>query len=458
MAPKVLVVDDDPKWLRVVSLYLRGRDYQVETALNGEEAIKKVASDHPDVVIADIGMPCMDGYELCSRLRQDSQTRTIPFIFLTARDQDTDKVRARKIGSDDYLTKPCPLERLSQSVETVIDRIEMARRLPLDQIGLTGCLDDVDLLDLVQMLELNQKTGALVLSHGERTGTLYFRDGVIVEADIRSPKREEPLFILLGWKTGRFLFLPDAAPEQTPITASMANLLFQDLQTLDAHEQDVLGSGQVQELPVQGGPGESESGLAGRVHADIKEMARRLRARCSMGAGSGKASDQQALQVRILIAGVTRSGKSELIHLLLKDLSQSRWVAFGVEEAWAAYQTDVGRVRISHDTVLHLLAVRAEKRYWPVWEECLPRAHGVLLLVDPDSREALKHAQAFLKARETLAPTLPVHAVVPAHVSPHEGTDKLRGVIPAEVISGSIHDPALRLTALDRLFRQWLGG
>src|SRR5574341_722932 len=237
MASKILVVDDEPRWLRVVSLYLESQHYQVATALNGEEALRKIAESVPDVVIADISMPGMDGYELCSRLRSNAQTRTIPFIFFTARDQDQDRIKASKIGSDDYLTKPCPLQRITQSVEAVMDRIEQARAIPLERIGLSGRLEEVDLLDLVQTLELNQRTGALLLSHGERTGTLYFRDGGIVQADIRSPKREEPLFVLLGWKTGRFMFLPEALPEHLPITASVANLLFQDLHTLEEHER-----------------------------------------------------------------------------------------------------------------------------------------------------------------------------------------------------------------------------
>lgn len=440
MAPTILVVDDDPKWLRVVSLYLHAREYQVETALSGEEAIRKVSEAPPDVVIADIGMPGMDGYDLCRLIRQDPKTRTLPFIFLTARDHDADKVKARKIGSDDYLIKPCPLERLTQSVETVLDRLELTRQIPLDRIGLSGRLEDVNLLDMIQMLELDQNTGALVLSHGERTGTLYFKDGVIVQADIRSPKREEPLFILLGWKTGRFLFLPNVAPEHMPITASMANLLFQDLRALEEHEQATLRGG------TAGQPSSCEEPVPsplGQVQIRLEDVAGRLRAR-----------QPTALPqiVRILVVGVAHSGKSELIEHLLKDLSQSRWVAVGVEEAWERYKTEVGRVRVSRETVLHLIAVRAEKRFWPLWEQCLPGSLGVLLLVDPASRMALGHARAFLKARDTLAPGLPVQALLPAHAPPVE----LPGLQAADLSVGLLDDPVLRQQALDRLLQQWL--
>jgi CheY-like chemotaxis protein len=446
MAPKILVVDDDPIWIRVVSLYLRGKDYQVDSAYNGEDALEKVAAERPDVVIADIAMPEMDGYELCSRLRQNPETRTIPFIFLTARAEDTDRIKARKIGSDDYLTKPCPLERLTQSLETVMDRIELARRIPLDRIGGSGRLEEVDLLDMIQMLELEQKTGALVLSHGERTGTLYFKDGVIVEADIQSPKREEPLFILLGWKTGRFLFLPDAVPERMPITASTANLLFQDLRALEEHEHDTL----VRDALEEPEPDAAGNGLTGRVQMRLEEVARRLRSRHTPGLA------QPVTRIRVLVVGVSHSGRSAFIQHLLKDLSRSRWVAMGIDESWASYRMEVGRVRLSRDTILQLIALRAEKRFWHVWEQCLPESLGVILLADPGAREGLSHAMAFLKAKETLAPGLPIQALLPPQAASDERIRKLPGLLEPDVSFGSVEDPSLRLNVLDRLLQQSL--
>jgi DNA-binding response OmpR family regulator len=434
MASKILVVDDEPKWLRIVSLYLESRHYQVATALSGEEALEKIADDLPDVIIADIGMPGMDGYELCSRLRTTDRTRTIPFIFFTARDQDQDRIRARKIGSDDYLTKPCPLQRIAQSVESVMDRIEQARSISLSDIGLNGRLDDIDLLDLVQMLELQQRTGALLLSHGERTGTLYFQDGIIIQADIRSPKREEPLFVLLGWKTGRFMFLPDARPDGLPITASVANLLFQDLRTLEDHERVIPPSTTV---PAPTPPA---------AVTLVQKVGHRLR--------SLHPSNQPHQIVRILIAGVSQSGASEVLQALVKDLSGERWAAFGMEEPWEAYRTEIGRVRISSDIVLHVIVVRAEKRFWPIWEQCLSTAQGVLLLLYPFTKDTIPHYQAFLRARNTLAPALPLHVVSPS--MPDHDFLQATGLDTSQVSLGSPDDPSVRLTAMERLLRDWL--
>jgi DNA-binding response OmpR family regulator len=439
MAYKILVVDDEAHLRRIVSLYLSARNYEVETAENGLEAIQKVAADRPDLIIANIGMPGVDGYELCSRLRRDTATRTIPFIFLTARDQDTDRTKARKIGSDDYLTKPCPLDQLAEHVETMIDRIEQAKKIPLDRIGLSGQLDEVNVLDLIQMLELDQKSGALVLSHGERTGTLYFKEGTIIDADIRSPKREEPLFVLLGWKAGRYLFLPDAMPEHMPITASLAHLLFEDLRKLEEQEH-------AKAIPVANVPGSrtsAEGSEVGRLILRLEEVLRRSQAEtASLG-------DRHIF--RLLVVGTAGTGKSELIQLLVEDLSSSRWAAVGADEGNQEQHTDFGLVRLSSDTLLHLLSVRAEKRFRSLWEQCLPSALGAILLINPSMEGELNHVQTFLKARHALAPSLPMHAlVINASLIPG-----LQGLPGTNCSVGSIDNQQVRLSLLDRILEQW---
>ncbi|HET7058853.1 MAG TPA: response regulator [Nitrospiraceae bacterium] len=438
MAPKILVVDDEAHLRRVVSLYLRTRLYEVETAENGLDAIQKVSTDRPDLIIADIGMPGLDGYELCSRLRRDTATRTIPFIFLTARDQDTDRIKARKIGSDDYLTKPCPLDQLAEHVEIMIDRIEQAKKIPLDRIGLSGHLDQVNVLDLIQMLELDQKTGALVLSHGERTGTLYFKDGTIIDADIRSPKREEPLFVLLGWKAGRYLFLPDAMPERMPITASLAHLLFEDLRKFERHETTNTVS-----VDTPSPRSSVEVSPAGRLILRLEEIVRR--------AQTDVLSLADRHIFRLLVVGTLGTGKSELIQSLVDDLSSSRWAAVGADEANREQHTDFGLVRLSSETILHLLSVRAEKRFRPLWDQCLPTALGAILLINPSMEGELSHIQAFLKARQAVAPSLPLHALVVN--APH--VPNLPGLAESECSIGSIDDQPLRLSLLNHILEQW---
>jgi DNA-binding response OmpR family regulator len=445
MAPKLLIVDDDPKWLRIVSLYFTGRSYRVTSALNADDALTAIEDDRPDLIIADIVMPGLDGYELCRRVRRTAATRTIPFIFLTGRDEDRDKAKARKVGADDYLTKPCPLDRLAQRVEAAMDRIEQARRLPVADIGLSGRIEAVNLLDLIQTIELEQKTGALVLSHGERIGTLYFRDGTIVRADIQSPKRDEPLFVLLGWKTGRFVFVPDSVPERTPITASVANVLIDDLRTLEAQERSE---------PAQAPGAADDPGPTGPVLGTLEEVGRVVHE--TLGP-----SRRTPAVLRVLVVGVAHSGKSAFIEGLVRDFSAaSRWAAIGIEEPAGAYRTDFGRVRVSSATVLHLIAVRAEKRFFGLWEEYLPRALAAIVLCDPASDPVLGHVRAFLQARRTLTPALPAHVMFSSGVPGDDATPGavagLPGIGAGDRSWGLPSDQTARLQALDGVLKRWL--
>ena len=161
--PNILVVEDEVRLARTIELYLGQRGYVVRTASHGMEALERIAEARPDLIVADIMMPVMDGYVLCRRLRTDPRTCTIPFLFLTATDDDRDRIRGLRMGADDYLAKPCDLGDLHARVEALLARVEAVKNIRPDSISITGKLADTDLLDLLQMLELHERTGALVL-------------------------------------------------------------------------------------------------------------------------------------------------------------------------------------------------------------------------------------------------------------------------------------------------------
>ena len=126
--PAVLVVEDEVRLARTIELYLGQRGFTVRTASNGQEALERIAEAMPDVIIADIMMPVMDGYALCRRLRTDPATCTIPFLFLTAKGEDRDRARGLKMGADDYVAKPCDLAELHACVHVLLARVETVRQ------------------------------------------------------------------------------------------------------------------------------------------------------------------------------------------------------------------------------------------------------------------------------------------------------------------------------------------
>lgn len=116
-APHILVIDDEPQILRAMRTILTEKQFKVTTASRGEEGLALAATSEPDLIILDLGLPDMDGVEVCKRLREWTQ---IPIIILSVRDSERDKVAALDMGADDYLTKPFGIEELLARVRVAL--------------------------------------------------------------------------------------------------------------------------------------------------------------------------------------------------------------------------------------------------------------------------------------------------------------------------------------------------
>ncbi len=119
----ILLVDDDPQLIRLVRANLEPVGYRVLVAMDARSALELADMEMPDMIILDIMLPEIDGYELCQRIREFSTT---PIIMLTANLEDTDKVRGLKLGADDYLTKPFSVQELLARVEAVLRRTKFS--------------------------------------------------------------------------------------------------------------------------------------------------------------------------------------------------------------------------------------------------------------------------------------------------------------------------------------------
>ncbi|MHB8174806.1 MAG: response regulator [Nitrospirota bacterium] len=106
MSKKILVVDDEMHILRIVKYKLESAGYEVLTALNGIDALKIVREEKPVLIFLDIMMPGMNGYEVCSQLKNDPDTKDIIIVMLTAKGQESDKIKGLEVGVDEYITKP----------------------------------------------------------------------------------------------------------------------------------------------------------------------------------------------------------------------------------------------------------------------------------------------------------------------------------------------------------------
>jgi DNA-binding NarL/FixJ family response regulator len=124
MAKRLLVVDDEAKLLRAVAVTLREEGYEVTTARSGAEALVAINVGVPDLIISDIRMPRMDGYQLARALRSNPRTELIPIIFLTAKGERKDRLTGIRTGVDAYLVKPFDPEELLAVVSNLLSRVE----------------------------------------------------------------------------------------------------------------------------------------------------------------------------------------------------------------------------------------------------------------------------------------------------------------------------------------------
>jgi diguanylate cyclase (GGDEF)-like protein len=170
MSERVLVADDDPDILTVVKINLELDGFEVETAVDGEDALQKATSNPPGVIVLDIMMPRMDGLTALHRLRSQASTASIPIILLTARGLPEDRVRGLELGADDYITKPFDITELAARVRAVLRRTQAAR----DLSPLTGLPGNFKITGEIESAIKERRDFALV--HGDLDNFKAFFD------------------------------------------------------------------------------------------------------------------------------------------------------------------------------------------------------------------------------------------------------------------------------------------
>ena len=124
---KVLVVDDEIYIVHILDFSLGMEGYEVLTALDGEQALEKAKNEKPDLIVLDIMMPKLDGYETCKLLKAEESTRDIPVILLSAKGRNVDQKIGFDVGADDYITKPFSPRKLVERINAILGQSESHR-------------------------------------------------------------------------------------------------------------------------------------------------------------------------------------------------------------------------------------------------------------------------------------------------------------------------------------------
>lgn len=198
VARTILLVDDDEVVLEVLKEALQAEGFATVEAQNGEEGVAGALAHKPDLVISDIVMPEMDGWELCQTLRTLPSTKAIPFVFLTSLDQTPERVLAGRLGADAYLTKPFDLSQLVKKVRELVGRLQ--GREDVVQGGESSVpaekMENI-LVDTIEFLKASVRTGVVSVRSGPSKGLVYLEKGQLKHAVLEGRKGEKALFAML---------------------------------------------------------------------------------------------------------------------------------------------------------------------------------------------------------------------------------------------------------------------
>lgn len=450
---RVMVVDDDPHLLNLLELRLQEQGFAVTVASSAQQALEKVNDKIPDIVIADIMMPGMDGYELCERIRQNEKLRNIPFVFLSALADTQDKVKGLRLGADDYLTKPFEFRELLARIEILLDRYSRYQETFVqeeggEEIATGGKIEDLGVIDLLQMLSFGQKTGEVHLESKGEKGVFYLMAGKLIAATYGNKHGLAALPVLLSWSEGRFsVKLTDSLSVIPTIENQTDEAIFEALRELDEAERikqeldtalapRMVNSPQPQDqvenelIELVDGQRSIAGILAESSQADFALLEK---IRQWLGEGvlefqekeeivedtvSGEAKPEPALAAEpeakkripdippdteprtfnLIVIGADREARNTFIHSVAGgegEQDQEKVLNFGTR-SWGPHR-------------INLYGLPGAKRFAPLWQTFIQRVEGLILLADAGSDEEVENLRFALAL---LGPRIPGPKVI----------------------------------------------
>jgi DNA-binding response OmpR family regulator len=234
---KLLLVDADPRSVRVLEVSLKKAGYSVTTATDGLDALAKIESLTPDLVLSDTRLPKLDGYTLVRKLKERPEWSAIPIVFLTSQKSIEDKIRGLELGVEDYLTKPIFVRELIARVNLLLARrtqenIAASRTTTTGRTRFSGSTQDLAVVDLLQTFEVSRKSGVVHLN-GSQDAHIYFRDGKVVDAELGRLRGEEAIYRTLIWNEAAFEVEFKTIANEDVIGGSTQAILMEGMRRVD---------------------------------------------------------------------------------------------------------------------------------------------------------------------------------------------------------------------------------
>ncbi len=237
--PIILVADGDPKNLQILRESLEAAGFGVILASDGTIAWQKSREETPDLILSEVNLPKLDGFQLLEKLKSEAATSSIPLMFLTNRREIQDRVRSLRGGVKDYMIKPLHVKEVIGRIRMILGRIE---RMKEDEIEanrkLVGRLEEFSVVDLIESFGVERKSGILTV-HNEhnKIGEIYFRDGAVINAALGNVKAEKAVYRMLPWRRGHFTMLFREVNVPDDISISNLGLLLQGFKRMEERER-----------------------------------------------------------------------------------------------------------------------------------------------------------------------------------------------------------------------------
>jgi DNA-binding response OmpR family regulator len=252
---RILVVDDDPDNRAMIGHFLTNWGFVVDDAKNGKVALEKIKASPPSLVLLDLEMPEMDGFETCERLKTDPDTEWIPVIIFTGLEKMPHRIRGFHHGADDYVVKTVEPDELRTRIDLVLKRTKRYAALASapapaeasepqapaggddggeEEVALSLSLGRVPFPEAMRLVLARGKNGVAHFVNGDRAGEVHVHEGAIIHASLGVEKGSEAFYELALWKNGKLDFQDTDAPKEKTILSSTRSLLVEANRRADA--------------------------------------------------------------------------------------------------------------------------------------------------------------------------------------------------------------------------------
>jgi cyclic di-GMP phosphodiesterase len=239
--PRILMVDDEIDYLMLLKLKLVNEGFDVAASDNAGEALAAMEKDPPDLVVADVMMPGMDGIAMFRKMREaKAPWGETPLIFLSGKDDAETKVDALHLGAEDFLVKPVDLKELAARIRNIIRRDAKWRRGAgtAQAAGVVGDLRNLGVPDIVQTLHLGLKTACVRVTGKGGEGKIWFENGRIRHAELGGVSGELAFYEMLRWQEGPFVIAHGQSTKLRTIEMDEMQLMMEGLRRLDEERKE----------------------------------------------------------------------------------------------------------------------------------------------------------------------------------------------------------------------------